>query len=79
MSNMMFINVSGFFTSGSSAVVDLLKEFDDTYECKAEVRIIKDPYGISQLEHSLVDSWELINSSAAIMDFLKLCKISAYT
>lgn len=79
MCDMTFINVSGFFTSGSSAVVDLLKEFSDTYECKAEIRIIKDPYGISQLEHSLVDSWELINSSAAIADFLSLCRICSRT
>lgn len=75
MKNMSFVGVSGFFSSGSSAVIDLLKEFRNTYECKAEIRIIKDPYGISQLEQSLVHHWELLNSSAAIQDFLWLCKI----
>ena len=75
MKNLSFIAVSGFFSSGSSAVIDLLKEFQDTYECKAEIRIIKDPYGISQLEQALVHHWELLNSSAAIQDFLWLCKI----
>ena len=75
MKNLSFIAVSGFFSSGSSAVIDLLKEFQDTYECKAEIRIIKDPYGISQLEQALVQHWELLNSSAAVQDFLWLCKI----
>lgn len=70
-----FIIVSGYFSSGSSAVVDLLKEFAGTYECQAEFRIIKDPYGILQMENALVAHWELINSSASIRDFLQLCKI----
>ena len=75
MKKISFIAVSGFFSSGSSAVIDLLKEFRNTYECEAEIRIIKDPYGIAQLEQALVHHWELLNSSAAIQDFLWLCKI----
>lgn len=75
MKDLLFIGVSGFFSSGSSAVIDLLKEFENTYECKAEIRIIKDPYGIAQLEQALVHHWELLNSSAAVQDFLWLCKI----
>ena len=75
MKELHFIGVSGFFSSGSSAVLDLLKEYDHTYESKAEIRIIKDPYGISQLEQALVHHWEFLNSSAAIRDFLRLCKI----
>lgn len=74
MNNVTFINVAGFFGSGSSAVVDLLKEFKDFYECDAEIRFVKDPYGISQLETSLVNQWELVNSAAAIADFRELCK-----
>lgn len=55
-------------------MVDLLKEFTGCYESNAEIRFIKDPYGIVQLEDALVNRWELINSSAAISDFLDLCK-----
>lgn len=77
MSDLRFVCVSGFFASGSSAVVDLLKEMKDFYECSAEVRIIKDPYGITQMENALVDNWELINSSVAISDFLWLSRICA--
>lgn len=74
MKDCCFVNVSGFFYSGSSAMVDLLKEFRGCYESNAEIRFIKDPYGIVQLEDALVNRWELINSSAAISDFLDLCK-----
>lgn len=77
MKDLTFVDVSGFFTSGSSAVVDLLKEFDRFYECGAEIRFIKDPYGISQMENVLVYNWEFINSSAAISDFLEICRKGA--
>ena len=74
MNDMTFINVAGYFGTGSSAVVDLLKEFKDFYECDAEIRFIKDPYGISQLENALVNQWELVNSAAAIADFREMCR-----
>lgn len=69
-----FINVAGFFGSGSSAVVDLLKEFKDFYECDAEIRFIKDPGGLCDLETALLNHWDLINSAAAIVDFRKMIK-----
>lgn len=75
MGDITFLLVSGFYSSGSSAAVDLLKEFRGTHECKAEIRTIKDPYGICQMEDALVNHWELINSSAAINDFLRLSRI----
>jgi len=77
MKDICFVMVSGFFGSGSSAAVDLLKEYKGAYECLAEIRTIKDPYGIRQMEQALTDNWELINSAAAIRDFLWLSKICA--
>ena len=79
MKDVTFIDVSGFSTSGSSAAVDLLKEFRGTYEAEAEIRIIKDPYGLCELERALVDNWELINSTAAISDFIAINKIYSRT
>ncbi len=76
MKDVTFVDVSGFFTSGSSAMVDLLKEFRGFYESNAEIRFIKDPYGITQMENALINQWEFINSSAAISDFLDLCRKS---
>ncbi len=75
MENITFVLVAGFFSSGSSAVTSLLREFDNTYEGETEFRIIKDPGGICELERALVDNWEIINSTAAIDDFLRLCRI----
>ena len=77
MSDISFVNVSGFCSSGSSAVIDLLKEFKGFYVPDAEIRFLRDPYGISALEESLVRNWDLINSSAAISDFMEIMRKSA--
>lgn len=71
---MKFIIVSGFLLSGSSAVVDLLREFKDVYVCDGEIRLISDPYGIRMLEENLVNCWTQIRSASAINDFLKLAQ-----
>jgi hypothetical protein len=74
MKSVSYICVSGYFSSGSSAVVDLVKEFRNTHECGAEIRLIKDPHGITQLEDVLVNNWELINSAAALEEYYAFCK-----
>lgn len=74
MNDVTYILVGGFHGSGSSAVVDLLKEYEGFYDCGAEIRTICDPYGIKNLEQVLVDDWDWINASAAISDFLDLAK-----
>ncbi len=79
MQNIIFVIVSGFCSSGSSAVIDLLKEFQGFYEPNAEIRFIRDPYGIADLETALVEKWDLINCSAAISDFLEIMSKSART
>lgn len=77
MKDITFVNVSGFYYSGSSAMVDLLKEFKGFYEANAEMRFIRDPYGIIPMEQTLVQHWDWINSSAAVSDFLTFMKLSA--
>lgn len=77
MKDITYVNVAGFSSSGSSAVVDLLKEFKGCYVPDAEIRFLRDPYGISDLEYSLVTNWDIINSTAAISDFLEIMKKSA--
>lgn len=74
MDELQFVNVAGFFYSGSSAIVDLLKEVKGGYESNAEIRFIKDPYGIADMEDKLINHWDLINSSAAISDFRAMCQ-----
>lgn len=74
-----FIIVSGYGWSGSSVVIDYLKEFENTFVPDIEFRLIKDPYGLYELEQSLIHNWDYINSNYAILDFLWLCKKCAYT
>ena len=73
--NFDFICVSGYGKSGSGACVDLLKEFEFIDGINKEFRIAKDPYGILDLEFSLVDNWEFVRHNMAITDFLKYCSV----
>jgi hypothetical protein len=69
-----FVAVSGYGWSGSSAVVDLLKEFKGYTHINTEFRLLKDPYGITRLESILVDNWDILTSDIAIKDFLWLAE-----
>lgn len=67
-----FVAVSGYGSSGSSAVVNLLKEFEGYWDLGGEMRLLREPYGICDLEHSLIDEWDVLNSDIAIRDFVWL-------
>ena len=67
--NFDYVFVLGYGWSGSSAVVDLLKEFSSCWEGNIEFRAIKDPYGVHDLHHAIVENWEILNVDAAIKDF----------
>ncbi len=75
MSNFDFICVSGYGRSGSSACIDLLKEFEFVDGPDKEFRIAKDPHGLLDLELSIVDNWEFIRHNTAINDFLEYCSM----
>jgi hypothetical protein len=70
-----FVIVAGYGWSGSGAVVDLLKEFDGYKDAGTEFRTIKEPYGIIDLESSLLENWDVGKSDIAIKDFLWLVNI----
>ena len=70
-----FICVAGFGYSGSGAVIDLLKEFDQHYVFEKEFRLIKDPDGIIDLENALVKNWGELRSDIAIRRFIDLTNI----
>jgi hypothetical protein len=69
------ISVSGYGWSGSSACIDILKEFEGFEALEGEFRIAKDPYGLADLEESLVRNWDFIRHDVAIKDFLNYCKV----
>ena len=70
-----FVCVSGYGWTGSGACIDLLKEFKGFGVLKGEFRIVKDPYGIKDLEASLVHNWDFIRHDVAIRDFLNYCEV----
>lgn len=73
---MQFITITGYAATGQTAVLDLFKEFDDyTVPPHFEFRLIKDSYGILDLENFLLDNWDILRSNTAINDFLRFCQI----
>jgi len=68
-----YVCVSGYGWSGSSACIDILKEFNGFSAPNGEFRIAKDPHGIRDLEDSLVHNWDFIRHDVAIRDFLDYC------
>jgi len=79
MIDKQFFLVLGYGWSGSSAVVDLLKEYSVNIEADVEFRIIKDPYGITDLYNSLIIKGDPLNYDTAIKDFLWYAEKLNYT
>ena len=75
MSNFDFICVSGYGKSGSGAYIDLLKEFEYIDGPDKEFRIAKDPYGLADLEFSLINNWDFVRHNTAINDFIGYCEM----
>lgn len=67
---MIILTCTGFYGTGSSAVTDIYSDCDNV-ECKGdfEVRILHDPYGVSDLEYNLIDNPNRHNTSNAIKKF----------
>ena len=67
---MKVLTTTGFYGTGSSAITDLLSEYENI-ECKGdfEIRIVHDPYGISDLEYNLIENPNRHNSSNALKKF----------
>ena len=69
-----YILVLGYGWSGSSVVSDFMKEFSVVWSPAEEFNIIRDPYGLMDLEFSLVKRWNLLYADIAIKNFLWLVK-----
>ena len=68
--------MTGSYGTGSSAVADLIKEFDNV-SCvdRTEIRILYDPDGISDLEYNLIENPNRHNTSHAIKRFLRMAEM----
>jgi len=70
-----YVCVSGYGWSGSGACIDILKEFDGFGSLQGEFRIAKDPYGLADLEGSLIHNWDPIRSDVSIRNFISYCEV----
>lgn len=68
----MIITTTGYFGTGSSAITDLLSEFDCVVSTgQFEQRFLHDPLGISDLEFHVVENFNRHNSGYAVKRFEK--------
>jgi hypothetical protein len=69
-----FIDVSGLGNSGKSALVDVLREFDEVWapEFSFEFDLLRMPGGLIELKRWLCDDWSPIRSHAALRAFEEL-------
>lgn len=73
---MKIITTTGYGGTGSSAISDLLKEFNNCYSYgNFEFRFLQDPDGIMELEYKLVENINRLNNDTAIKRFKKYCKL----
>tara|TARA_A100001015_G_scaffold310542_1_gene412149 strand:- start:2321 stop:3298 length:978 start_codon:yes stop_codon:yes gene_type:complete len=73
---MKFLNITGYGATGQTALYDLFSEFDDySTPPHFEFVLLKEAYGILDLENFLIDNWEILRSSIAIKDYLKFCRV----
>ena len=71
---MKYVLVLGYGWTGSSAVFDLLKEYDCSLPFPTEFRLIKDPKGLMDLRYNLIDRWDSLNVDEAIKNYIWFCK-----
>ncbi len=70
---MRFITCASYYVSGSSAITDLVSEFEPVYSFTTEeFRFIQDPDGVSDLEFHLVECFNRHNSGHALKRYKKL-------
>lgn len=75
MKNKIIVSVAGYGSTGSSAVVNLLEEFDNCNVMGGEFRVIQDPDGIEDLCYNLSNSWGWNRSDAYVRRFIKYTNI----
>ena len=69
--DLKYVMLLGYGWSGSGAIVDLLREFDGYFAMdRCEFRLLRDPYGVMNLENSLIDQWDPLVYDNSIRDFL---------
>lgn len=71
--NMRIISCASYYGSGSSAVTDLISEYNNIFSfTDEEFRFTHDPDGISDLEYNLVQNFNRHNSGRALKRYKRL-------
>lgn len=75
---MQYITTVSYYATGSSAVTDLLSEYDSVAlpEAGVEWRFLQDPDGVRALEYYMVENNHRHNTSHAIKRFIRMCEIT---
>ena len=69
---MKIITCTGYGGTGSSAITDLLKEFNNiTCPGDFEFRFLQDPFGVRDLEYALIENNQRLNTDYFIKKFKK--------
>ena len=69
---MKVITCAGYYGTGSSAITDLLGEFENIHFLgDYEYRFVQDPGGIADLDYNIVDNYHRHNSGHALKRFRK--------
>lgn len=78
---MKVVTCISFHGTGSGAVDDFLKEFDNCPSAPSDVecRFLQDPDGVSDLEYNLIENPHRLNSGYALKRYLKFAKESEWT
>jgi hypothetical protein len=78
---MRVVTCVSFHGTGSGAVDDFLKEFDNCPSAPSDVecRFLQDPDGVSDLEYNLIENPHRLNSGYALKRYLKFAKESEWT
>lgn len=73
--NSKILSVAGYGSTGSSAVVNFLEEFNTCHVMGGEFRLVQDPDGLEELCCNLSNSWGWNRSDAYIRRFIKYTDI----
>lgn len=70
----MIVSISGFNCTGSSAVIDLLKDSKELIVFDREIMFVYSPDGIMDLEYAIMNSGTYLCGDVAVHRFQNLCK-----
>jgi len=78
MNDIMIITCASYYGTGSSAITDLVMEYDNVYGVgDYEIRIFQDIDGVRDLEYYLIENYNRHNSGHALKRFKRLVDFSA--